>query len=971
MSDPDRYGPRPRRRRCKFTQSLIVALVLTLVGSYAHADSSWRELLTRADSLYAAKERDSSVVMGLKALGAVKLLYGDLDTNVALVFHRLGNFYREDQADSGEAYFRRALAIWEATPGCNPQHYARTLNNLAIMVGGRYSEAEAFFSKAIELKRRAIPPDEIGVATTLHNLSSLYLRIGDYARAERALQDEFNILKRIRPDGLGAYYINIANLYAKQSRYSECVNAAQEALEILTRADGGRAASIAAGNLAYGLAGLGMLDSADAVFAARVRFCDSTFEESHDGPTGEFRITYRVEAAESKRLLRQYTAAERLLEEADSLIATIPSWYEASRFRISEQYGRLHYDRARYAEAVRALQKACEYGMVERGASNPELVPSFRWLAKSYLALADPHSATVAARRATEIAYENLPVLISTVPENDALKYANEAALSASTYLESLRKLAHPSTEDMNFATQLILRTKHLTSDLLACRHRDLIHSSDTVTQHLREQRRFAAEQLAETITKHRAHNDGVSDDGRADSLQMIYQRLSNDLALRDRSASREQQSDDMIGQTLVRALPNDALGLEYYAFGSDNPAEGTNYALVAIESVGTRLVWLSTPGRIDSLVVEYVSHMSAIAEQDHPPTQTQVENYREIAAKLYGEIIGPAASLLDGKSALFISPAGMLNRLAFSGLWDNNNQYLIESFRIDYLDAIRELALSTIRESTGSGVLGFADPDFDKPTDTSSASFSETGPGIDHMRDYSPIRGRCSTHLDSLLVPLPNSRLEIEQIKQIFLSRHDTIDVFLGERATEEHFKQYASGSRVLHLATHGFYLRQDCESSRPRTPVSAQRLAFMNPFLVSGLLLAGARQSILNPDEVSGEDGILSALEVTELDLTGVQLVTLSACESGLGVLQETEGMYGLRRAFAFAGAEAVLSSLWPVSDEATTILMPEIYRRWSFSISQACNAAQLNHIASLRQSGLADHPFLWAAFVLFGGR
>ncbi|MBX9719959.1 MAG: CHAT domain-containing protein, partial [Candidatus Obscuribacterales bacterium] len=145
------------------------------------------------------------------------------------------------------------------------------------------------------------------------------------------------------------------------------------------------------------------------------------------------------------------------------------------------------------------------------------------------------------------------------------------------------------------------------------------------------------------------------------------------------------------------------------------------------------------------------------------------------------------------------------------------------------------------------------------------------------------------------------------------------------------------------------------------PRLGVNA--VPPLNPLLRSGLVLAGANFGHSGPKQ----DGILTALEVSGLDLWGTQLVTLSACESGLGELSSSEGVYGLRRAFIIAGAESEVISLWSVSDLATAMLMTEFYKRLNAGDGRAASLrqAQLN----LLKLNATSHPHYWAAFIPLG--
>jgi CHAT domain-containing protein len=173
--------------------------------------------------------------------------------------------------------------------------------------------------------------------------------------------------------------------------------------------------------------------------------------------------------------------------------------------------------------------------------------------------------------------------------------------------------------------------------------------------------------------------------------------------------------------------------------------------------------------------------------------------------------------------------------------------------------------------------------------------------------------------------------------------------------------------GPRILHVATHGFFLSDQelaIELNKRMMPGAEVSKTFgENPLLRSGLALAGAnaRRSGTN------DDGILTALEVAQLDLLGTELVVLSACDSGVGEVQNGEGVYGLRRALVLAGAESQVASLWKVSDEATRMLMVDYYKRLLSGEGRSAGLrhAQLNMLANPELS----NPHYWASFIPIG--
>ena len=140
-------------------------------------------------------------------------------------------------------------------------------------------------------------------------------------------------------------------------------------------------------------------------------------------------------------------------------------------------------------------------------------------------------------------------------------------------------------------------------------------------------------------------------------------------------------------------------------------------------------------------------------------------------------------------------------------------------------------------------------------------------------------------------------------------------------------------------------------------------------NPLLLSGLFFAGANLHGDRADSLGAEDGILTAYEVSAMDLAGTELVVLSACETGVGEVAAGEGVYGLRRAFQMAGARTVVSALWPVSDQATAEMMGGLYERQDEALPDAMRRIQLEKLDRLRNRGKIDHPFTWGGFIALG--
>jgi CHAT domain-containing protein len=349
-----------------------------------------------------------------------------------------------------------------------------------------------------------------------------------------------------------------------------------------------------------------------------------------------------------------------------------------------------------------------------------------------------------------------------------------------------------------------------------------------------------------------------------------------------------------------------------------------------------------------------------------HSPFAGELEKQlNRTTGRLYDIIFAPLESHLGIRTDLFVAPDGQLSLLPLEILPCPDGKYAIEKYGISYLSSGRDLLRFDRAPKGGGRAVILADPAYEVSEQALADSRSETlgGKGLVPLRNRSP-RG-VSGCLNAQFSSLPVTREEAESVAETLRRMTDIrVDSYYGSHALEEVLKSMTTAPRLLHIATHGYFCKdQDLAGGR----------MLENPLLRSGLALAGANRVIERAEEdtVLAEDGVLTAFEASSLNLVGTELVTLSACESGVGDVKNGEGVYGLRRALQHAGAHTVVMSLWKVPDIETSELMRGFYEKWMtgntrkealrHSVLEVLNACRAKH-------GMA-HPLVWGGFVLAG--
>jgi len=328
--------------------------------------------------------------------------------------------------------------------------------------------------------------------------------------------------------------------------------------------------------------------------------------------------------------------------------------------------------------------------------------------------------------------------------------------------------------------------------------------------------------------------------------------------------------------------------------------------------------------------------------------------------------VLKPLQTHIDKYRHWYISPDANLWRIPWEALLDGD-QYLIEKHTISYLISGRDLLARPATVKKHDAPLIMADPDFDlEPKQAAELTVQLLGSAPADNQMVAALGNPQALRSASLIgraARLPGTAAEAVAIRpklQAYAGEEPW--VYRGKNALEGVFKAWRS-PKVVVLSTHGFFLedRDTKQSGDLKLPE--------NPLLRCGLLLAGCNERA----RASGkqEDGVLTGLEIVGCDLRGTELVVLSACETGLGQVRHGEGVAGLRQAFQLAGAQAVVASLWQVSDRDTAFLMSDFFDGLAKgkSKAEALREAQLARMKAHRDRDGAAHPFFWAAFTLTG--
>jgi CHAT domain-containing protein/tetratricopeptide (TPR) repeat protein len=921
-----------------------------------------------------------------RALTIRQQTFGAGDWRVAEVLFSLSTDYRQmGDLNRSLDFMKRSAEVFERT---NPNHpsTAQAVGGLAGIYReqGQYSTARPLFEKSIQIYERNFGPDNPRLVAVYNNYGLCLKAMSDFGGASVALERAVSLSTKANgaksattAQALG----NLGILYQQMGDLPKARQAYETALGVLEQTLGPEHEGTASVLTSLGLvlrdmgdtrAARPYIERALAIYEKRFgRDNPKTLQlVSNLGSIWRTEKNFNAALPLTERALQGYlktlgpgnleTVAEvgvkaSLLAEMGDL-PKAKDLYRQAIAGFDAQIGTDSYGGAQGRAELAELELRTGNNSEALELSRRSVASFVRLFGSDYRLLAGTLSITAAAElklgdmdksfddalESARIRRGNLLAVARTATERQALLYAEKGGDGLDVALQLGARGISP--EQRSRLWDAVIRDRALVLDEMAERQRATRSQATPELAALNRGLTQAREDLANSVvagprTKEKDYS------GRLGLLRVAVDDRERQLALKSVDFRNRLVREHAGFADVNAALPAGAALAAYVHYSGGYLA----FVIRAGETVPA-IVPIGTGKRIDTLIHGWRAQIDREREFQGREAGKNEVSYREAGTALRRAVWDPLVASLTGADKVYLTTDGLLQLVNFPALPTGKTSYLMETGPLLHLlSAERDIRDSPRAASTGD-MLAMGRPAFDSRPFAGALA-----------NQFRGVASTCAGFSSLDFPDLPGSAREAQSVLQVWKSRGNAGVALTGERASKSAFEEMASGKRVIHIATHGFFLEGSCSAEN----------ALEDPLLRSGLALAGAnRRAAAGPGQ---DDGILTAEEVASLDLESAELVVLSGCDTGSGEIRAGEGVLGLRRAFRIAGAQNLVMSLWPVTDEGAREWMTAFYQaRFSRqqSPTQSVRDASLSQLRARRKTGLSTHPFYWAGFILVGG-
>jgi len=933
-----------------------LAMLYESMGRYAEAEALYQDTFLNIMFPLDSDETRSirAYQLGVKPVSTVSILYKNHREYRKYLYGLAKLYYSMGRYAEAESLYMEGIQITVSVLGINHPDYGIMLNRLANLYEsiGRYAEAEPLYKEALHIKELALGKDHPDYAVSLSNLANLYRSMGRYAEAEpiykEALRNEELTLGKDHPD-YGVLINRLATLYEHMGRYAEAEPLYQEALHIKALALGKDHPSYGTSlnNLAVLYESMGRYAEAEPLYREALQNKASALGKDHPSYA-----TSLNNLADLYQSMGRYAEAEALYKEALQITEIALGNDHPDYGKYLNGLANLFKLMGRYTEAEPLYQEALKILKITLGDTHPDYGKVLNNLADLYYSMERYDKAEPLLIQAQDIYIYQLKNIIPSLSVNEKEQYFNTIKYNFEYFYSFAlqREINNPAITARVYENILLLKSMLLQSSLDM--RQNILQSEDSALLQAYDGWIAIKNQLSKLYAlpiKERF----VS----TDSLESLANDLEKQLNRRA-SVFREQvQWEDV-----KKSLGENEAAIEFISFDYYNGKEWTDSTLYAAlvlraEDEYPHMIELFEEKQLQQLLVKSTTSDAGFIGDLYAARGVGVVNAGQTfkGDSLYQLIWQPFDSLLDGVQTVYLSPSGLLHQIAFVALpTPEKGQLLMDRYQLNQLSSTRLLVQENISPSNRPlSIALFGGINYDT---------SELLAVADSLKNQS-----------HPLAFLPGTKEEVNNIAQKFTEQGISTQLFSGSAALEEQFKQLGAGTSptILHIATHGFFfpdVKDTLQRNELLTSFNEQQQQVYritdDPLRRAGLLMAGANHAWLGGTIPQGlEDGILTAYEISSLNLSNTKLVVLSGSETGLGQIQGSEGVYGLQRAFKMAGVKYLIMSLWNVPDTETQEMMELFYQYYlqdQLSIREAFRKTQ-------QQMREKYDPYFWAAFVL----
>jgi len=898
----------------------------------------------------------------LESLGIYEKLYGKNSFEYAKVLGNLGNIYFvSSNYNKAEPCLSEAKTIFEKIDR-KEYEYAGVLDNLGSlnMEIGKYEKAETYYLEAKTLLEKVYGKNDLYYAHSLVHLGDFYGIIGDYAKSESCYLEAKTAYEKNNKREIADYafvLINLARLYKSLGDNIKAESYLLEGKEIEEKIFDKTHPEYAAAlvNLAELYLSIGEYGKAEPLFVESKNIYEKAFGKKH---------IFYASVVDSLGFLYylqdDYAKAEAYYLEARTVYEQLYGKRHSSYAMTSGDLGLLFHAQGNYTKAESYYLESKNIYEQVYGKNHMSYIWAIGDLAVLYQSIGNYAKAEALNKEMCELGMEQINRNFSFMSENQrglfvqALLSLFKASysLSMKNPVEAVNGLNYTNTL---FTKGLLLRTTNAV--------RDAIYSSgDKALIEQFEQLLALRQRISQLQQKEDADKKTISAlEEQADALDKALTLAS--AAFRDLKADMAIQWQDV-----KSGLQQGEAAVEFVSFQVYDKkwTDKIQYAAFVLKPDSKAPVWIPLCDEEDLREILNKANGKSSSEQARIL-------YSANGLRLFDVLWEPIEKELAGVKTIYYSPSGLLHKIAFNALPvdDSFEVRLADKYNLNLVSSTREVTRLTRSKTettqiTSAVLYGGLDYNADAKKMRSAASPYRKGE-TQSIIASATIAGVTRSGGGGAWVPLPATRKEVQNIQSYLKKKKIPNTLYQDSLGNEESFKQL-SGKKtgLIHLATHGFF---SPDSTRRHDDTEQQQRggvlkAADNPLLRSGLLLAGGNHAWTKNPVEGVDSGVLTADKIAGMNLVGTKLVVMSACQTGLGDINNGEGVFGLQRAFKLAGVETLIMSLWEVDDKATALLMSTFYNEWLFSGKSRQEAFKE---AQKKVRAKYPLPYYWAAFVM----